>query len=122
MKTLHEEKSDYKSDYCGKSCTQAGHLKNHMKTLHEGQRNYKCNSCGKSFKESGHLKMHINTIHEEQKNDLNCDLCENSFSQLFNLKSHIMVHIDKKNHKCDICGKLFHYYIFFQCTFKFLIE
>ena len=47
IKTIYEEKCNYKCDSFGKYFTTAGYLK--IKTIHKEWRKYKCDFCDKSF-------------------------------------------------------------------------
>ena len=58
---------NHKCDSCGKSFSEAGHLKGHINEVHNGQKDHKCDSCGKSFSQPGHLKTHINSVHIQRK-------------------------------------------------------
>ena len=66
--TIQKGERNYNCNFCGKSFTQSGNLKNHIKTIHEAQRNFKCDSCGKFFTQSGNLNQHIKIIHEVLRN------------------------------------------------------
>ena len=109
MKTNYEDKRDHKCDHCPvyTSFFYYADLKKHIKAVHEGNKDYKCDHCGKSFALSHHLKNHIKGVHEGQK-DHKCNLCEKSFFLFDYLKTHIKtVHEGQRYYKCDICGKFF---------------
>ena len=48
VKNLHEKKTDYKCEKCGKKYFKAQALARHRKLAHQAP-NYKCNNCGKNI-------------------------------------------------------------------------
>ena len=90
--------------------------KEHLKRVHtandaNNQKRTECYVCGKTFN-SKSLRRHYENVHLKLKNQ-QCNLCDERFSQLANLKRHRrLVHegtkIDEsKNIECDICLKTF---------------
>ena len=72
-------------------------LKRHIEIVHEGKKpSEKCPSCEKLFREKTHLTRHIRDVHEKKK-PFACDLCEWSFAQSGQLKTH-----KRGKHKLDI--------------------
>ena len=39
--------------------------------------------------------------------DMRCPICNESFKQLYKLRSHMILHEEQKVYKCEFCGKLF---------------
>ena len=105
-KVVHEGIKDHKCGSCGKSFSFGHHLKSHFKTVHEGLKEFNCESCGKIFARSEHLKKHANSSHGGNENK--CVSCNKAFYDSVYLKNHIItVHEGRKDHKCDICSKMF---------------
>ena len=95
------------------------------------QKDQKCHNCGKSFAQSEALKLHIQMVHENEKdkksshkyilreksntskhymkNHYQEKYGGKSFSEAGSFKKHIVcgVHEDKKDNKCEFCGKSF---------------
>ena len=90
---------------CGKYYLKTHYLKQHLSNVH-GKRRDICNHCGQYFRRAESLKLHVVTCaqnlkkhiansHEGQKHVEN-----EGFKIMDNLQ-------DKKEHKCDQCGKSF---------------
>ena len=112
--TVHEGHKNYKCESCGKLFSGAIYLKKHIHTFHEGHRDhmmvhngkiykYKCSKCPKTFTKASHMKRHMDT-HENIRSK--CDICCKDFIFKKSLDTHIKtVHEEKRDYKCDICGK-----------------
>ena len=72
FRNVHEGIKDHDCEYCGKSFTSYGVLKNHVKTIHSDSKDFVCDICTKAFAEKGQLKAHINIVHKGIKN-YKCD-------------------------------------------------
>ena len=67
--------------------------KSHFKLFHECQKDHKCEICEKSFVRTRDLKGHIRAVHGEVRDDIECNICGKSVS---NLSSHVKsVHSSK---------------------------
>lgn len=82
-------------------------------------RKYKCKICSKEFKQSGHLDTHIKLKHSDEK-PFYCNYpgCNKSFSVRWALKTHTMVHKEKK-YFCNYCDKKFHQKVHLYNHIKF---
>ena len=82
-------------------------MKTTIHTAYEGQEYQKCEFCGKSFSQAKHLRRHIHTVHEGHR-DYECEECEKVFTELRTFERHLhTVHDGYKDHKCEFCGKSF---------------
>ena len=62
---------------------------------------------GKLFRCKKYLREHIDCVHHDRK-DYKCDQCGRAFSQSGTLKTHIRcVHEGQKDHHCHLCGRQF---------------
>ena len=70
-------------------------------------KSHKCNICNQSFSRVFDLKKHIHIIHEGRK-DYECKSCGKSFTKSGSLKKHNhVVHKGTKDFMCESCGKSF---------------
>lgn len=102
----HEETKAFKCRLCQKSFVNATNFKIHFRGVHEDTKDNKRNSCGKNFSLPENLKSHFKLFHECQK-DHKCEICEKSFVRTRDLKGHIRaVHGEVRDDiECNICGK-----------------
>ena len=62
--------------------------------------------CEKSFTQKSNVKTHHMLVHTGKK-DFQCEVCESTFSRKLHLVSHMLTHTKVKAHKCDIGYKKF---------------
>uniref|UniRef100_A0A1B0CR73 Putative zn finger n=1 Tax=Lutzomyia longipalpis TaxID=7200 RepID=A0A1B0CR73_LUTLO len=82
------------------SCDGNKEDEDHEETLGE----FSCETCGKVFQ--SHLSMRRHTKYH-LLDRIKCPLCPRNFSQMSNLKRHLIVHSDMKEFHCDRCSELF---------------
>ena len=61
---------------------------------------HKCESCGRHFKYKRNLQFHMAIVHEGQKSSLKNNQNDTD-------KHITAVRLDREDHKCELCGKLF---------------
>lgn len=67
---------------------------------------YPCKLCGEKFFNTNRRSIHYRKIHL-QLNKYVCQFCNQSFFTGGELKNHLAVHSNERNHKCELCGRLF---------------
>ena len=99
-----EEKSQYRCRTCSKIFPFESQLKSH-RHVHRRNRNYICASanCGKSFKHPGDLVAHAKSHGEQHK----CAHCNDSHSDIRNLKLHLRTHSRNAPFTCKLCEAKF---------------
>ncbi|XP_065363298.1 zinc finger protein 91-like [Calliphora vicina] len=67
---------------------------------------HKCSYCKRSYRVLYNLNRHIRSVHLF-KNNLECKVCNVSFSRIDVLKRHMQLHSDEKNYRCLLCSQSF---------------
>ncbi|XP_075210622.1 uncharacterized protein LOC142317974 [Lycorma delicatula] len=75
---------------------------------HNEEKNYVCSICQKTFNQSSELKSHLN-VHTKEKIYYVCKICHKVFNCNFNLKQHLNIHTKDKNYICNFCQKSFNH-------------
>ena len=66
--------------------------------------NFKCRECSLRFGNKLSLKKHIADFHPKE---VNCNLCDETFDQIWKLEQHMETHSAEKAFECTICDKKF---------------
>ena len=66
---------------------------------------HKCKTCDQSFTRLGHLKTHM-LIHKGEK-PFKCNYCSYACIEQVNLNRHVSKHTKAKTHSCTYCGQSF---------------
>ena len=141
---IHLNKKEYKCPQCDKSFNTKVYLRVHLRT-HAGARKHICETCGKAFRDKYDLKRHVASHLNKREFQcpqcnkcfnariyLNkhmrthggvvrkhvCDSCGKGFWTSGDLKSHMEIHLNKKEYQCPQCGKAFNTRIYFKKHIK----
>lgn len=83
-------------------------MKRHKTTIHAEKRT-DCLYCNKKFRKRKNFTDHIRTIHPGlptriKTGPTSCKICKKTFSDIEDLKKHVVEHYIKKEFECAICG------------------
>ena len=73
-------------------------------TLKTVNTNYNCKECSLRFGSKVALKKHIKEHHPKE---IECNLCDETFDQIWKLEKHMATHSAEKAFTCNICEKKF---------------
>jgi KRAB domain-containing zinc finger protein len=98
-------------EYCGKTYSSEGVLKNHIRRVHLKEQDFVCDKCEQKFATKDELRKHMAAKHELDRQSFVCDACGKAYSSVSKLKNHIAYeHQNKeKPFACDICQSRFAY-------------
>ena len=90
--------------FCGKHFAQANALLRHMK-LHNNKSNFTCEHCGKICKTDETFKRHMILHLPNEDKPFKCSVCGKGFPTRTNLNIHSVVHNSINQYICEYCGK-----------------
>lgn len=67
-----------------------------------------CDQCAKIFNRRDKLVMHQNNVHKASNKIHHCEFCSYKSNLETNLKKHVLLHTQKQQFICEICGSLFY--------------
>ncbi|GAB0100288.1 transcription factor grauzone-like [Sergentomyia squamirostris] len=94
---------------CGKKLNRPMKLWEHMND-HINPQKHQCCVCEKFYTTAAGLQIHKKLQHTPPElRKFRCDLCPQTFAQLFALKAHMITHMapEEKKHICATCGRAF---------------
>ena len=101
---VHEGKRPFQCENCDQKFHTITHFKRHFETDHP----YNCKSCDKKFIRRTHLKNHFalvhNKINPEQRFSHQCKKCDNRYEIRRNLTRHAQ---RPHSYQCNLCEKSF---------------
>lgn len=100
---------DWTCPTCDKKLKTRSSLISHVRIIHENKKVQReratCDVCEQTFSSVGNMKKHRESHLEEKR--FVCSYCGRGFNGLFNLKEHTNSHTGVKPYTCEICGKSF---------------
>jgi len=79
---------DYKCKYCNKQFSNPPNRRRHELNTHIGGKIFNCEKCNSTFKQAYNLKLHLETLHGDSNNKIECLECGKFFSSKITLKRH----------------------------------
>nr|XP_040021934.1 zinc finger protein 236-like isoform X2 [Gasterosteus aculeatus aculeatus] len=98
------ECKDKKCSICGQIFTTESQLQRHLREHEINDKPHRCDHCPQTFNVEFNLTLHKST---HTTADLTCPVCNNRFSRIASLKSHVMLHEKEENLICVECGDEF---------------
>ncbi|XP_077364436.1 zinc finger Y-chromosomal protein 1-like [Festucalex cinctus] len=102
-------------DVCGQVMKNKSSLARHS-FIHTGQKPFACHLCDLRFNRRDNLRHHLSRLHpggvaRRQRQRLVqtwlCDVCGKTFRCRSALKTHEVIHLGVKPHRCDLCSKAY---------------
>lgn len=115
IKHRYDVHKRYKCTYenCSKTFKDRADRNKHEDAVHRNIRKFQCHVCAVMFKTSSSLKSHMYYVHtdEEDKKQYKCEVCGKVFFKLISLEAHRSLHTGEKAFKCELddCDKAFRY-------------
>ncbi|XP_055382319.1 zinc finger protein weckle-like [Condylostylus longicornis] len=103
IRRVHKKDRRYICDVCKMEYETKKDLTDHFST-HKEERKYKCSICEKDFKKKQDLRIHA-AVHDGI--GCICQICGLKLNTRRLLRSHMVMHSDKKKFKCNFCFKEF---------------
>jgi hypothetical protein len=106
--SVHDKSLGHLCPECGENFATRQKMKDHVFVVHEGQ-GYKCQFCSNIYKNKTSRQAHVRKIHEGIKPEpQKCSQCEKIYSTPKSLKLHISaVHEKKRPYACHLCDLSF---------------
>ncbi|XP_052803944.1 zinc finger Y-chromosomal protein-like isoform X8 [Mya arenaria] len=105
-KVSHQADRPYMCDVCGDSFRTSKTLKLHRNRHFPGMFTHVCELCGRSCTDATSLRNHIFQIHNSERN-FSCEYCESKFKTKPQLLRHQFIHTKQGKFQCDQCGEPF---------------
>ncbi len=100
---MYTAETSYTCEVCQQIFLTGSELQSHMET-HSQKKPFTCRFCQKKFISHQEKLKHIRQVHPCKK----CEICNETFSTSFELKSHTESHsVQKSCYKCDVCQHVF---------------
>ena len=102
----HQGRQGGKKYQCLQCLAEFDDIKSHKAHVegHALEKPFKCDKCGLHLSNASGLKKHQRRVHEKSGPTYQCDQCNKSFFDKFDLSRHVRTHLDRP--KCDKCGKV----------------
>lgn len=65
---------------------------------------YSSLKCFKSFDGKDNFSRHEKTSLTKKKSKNECNVCHKEFAKPWMLQRHMLIHVEKKTFKCNVCG------------------
>ena len=103
------KKSQNKCELCGRTFSNFSNRMIHINNVHDGQgrkQNHKCGKCNREFSSSDSKRVHQEKCGVKMATD--CDICKQKFKSHGNMMKHkTRSHSKRNNFSCDICNEEF---------------